>query len=245
MGKVIAVWGSPGSGKSTVASTLAYTLAGKSKNVILIDTAMSAPQQSVWFPYYDGDYTSSLSSLMAEDNISTGTVSKRISTLSDKLGVLGFVKGEAPINLNRGQRLDKIKETYRVCLELADFVVIDCSSNILDNIYTIVALEQADRVVRVISPDFKGISFVQSNMQLISDTKFCAANHIVISNNVKSYHNVAQIEGVIGDFKTCLPHCIDLEVRNITGELFKPFSGRELSEYKQMLFAVMGVNFEK
>lgn len=241
MGKIIAVWGSPGSGKSTVAGSLAYLLATSGKNVILIDTSTQAPQKSIWFPYCDGDFTSSLNSLMSADSITPAFMTKHISTLSSNLGVLGFVKGETPLSLTKAQRLDKIKDVYKVCCDLADYVIVDCASNILDNIYSVVALEQAIRVLRIVSPDLKGATWTMGNLQLISDRKFTAANHIVISNNVKSYYNVPQIEAVIGDYKTCLPYCVDIEMRNITGELFKPFNTKDLVEYKDMLLAALGV----
>lgn len=41
--QVLAVWGSPGSGKTTVAVKLAKYLAGKKKNVILLLCDMTAP----------------------------------------------------------------------------------------------------------------------------------------------------------------------------------------------------------
>ena len=41
--QVLAVWGSPGSGKSTVAVKLAKYLAGKKRNVILLTCDMTAP----------------------------------------------------------------------------------------------------------------------------------------------------------------------------------------------------------
>lgn len=42
-GGVLAVWGSPGSGKTTVAARIAKHLAGKRKNTILLLCDMSAP----------------------------------------------------------------------------------------------------------------------------------------------------------------------------------------------------------
>lgn len=45
--QVLAVWGSPGSGKSTVAVKLAKYLAGKKRNVILLTCDMTAPMPPV------------------------------------------------------------------------------------------------------------------------------------------------------------------------------------------------------
>lgn len=239
MSKIIAVWGNSRCGKSTIAALLANKLA-TSKNVILIDTNTSTPQLNVWFPYFAGEFNKSLSSLMIEDNITKETVSRRIQTLSQNLGVLGFMRGEAAINLSKGQRLDKIKDMYKVCLELADYVVVDCTTSILDNVYTILALELADRVLRVVTPDHKGISFIQSNVQLLSDTKFKSANHIVVANGVKTYHNMQTIDNVIGKISATLPYCVDIEVRNIVGELFKPIKGREMSDYVKLLSDIVG-----
>ena len=49
-GGVLAVWGSPGSGKTTVAARIAKHLAGKHKNTILLLCDMSAPCCLVFVP---------------------------------------------------------------------------------------------------------------------------------------------------------------------------------------------------
>ena len=62
---VLAVWGSPGSGKSTVATKLAKHLADKKKNVVLLLCDMTAPMLPCICPPSDLENNHSFGSILA------------------------------------------------------------------------------------------------------------------------------------------------------------------------------------
>lgn len=241
MSKLIAVWGSSGAGKSTVAGLLSLFLSKQKKNVILIDTCISTPQLSVWRPYEEIPYSRSINSLMREDNLSLEAFSHRLILINDYLSILGFVRGETAIGSRSNQREDKIMQIIEYASSMTDYVIIDCNTNFLDDIYTIKALELADTVLRVISPDIKGTIFEQSSLSMLSNPKFRATEHIRIGGCCKSFHSVSLIEGIIGKFDILLPYCEDIELMGVLGKLLEPFSSKAYGEYKARLLDAVAV----
>ena len=73
-GGVLAVWGSPGSGKTTVAARIAKHLAGKRKNTILLLCDMSAPMLPCICPPRDLENKGSLGSVLAAAHVSDSLI---------------------------------------------------------------------------------------------------------------------------------------------------------------------------
>lgn len=243
MSKVIAVWGNAGAGKSTISALLAYQLSTQGKNVVLIDTNLNTPQTNIWLPKSSGDFNRSLSSLMNEDYITKETVCQRMFMINSNLSILGFVRGESAITLNKNQRTDKIDEILEVLDSISDYIIVDCSTHILDNAITIKALELAYRTFRILSPNFKGCVFTQSNLQLLSNNKFRVGEHIVLYNNVCSYHNTKIYEEVTGKALAHLPHCPDIDIKNCNGQIFTTAVSKSAKEYMRML--MLAVEMQK
>lgn len=95
-GGVLAVWGSPGSGKTTVAVRLAKYLADKRRNVILLLCDMTAPMLPCICPAADLECERSLGSVLAAAHVSENLVKNNLVT-HKRLGyltMLGMLKGE-------------------------------------------------------------------------------------------------------------------------------------------------------
>ena len=95
-GGVLAVWGSPGSGKTTVAVRLAKYLADKRRNVILLLCDMTAPMLPCICPVSDLECERSLGSVLAAAHVSENLVKNNLVT-HKRLGyltMLGMLKGE-------------------------------------------------------------------------------------------------------------------------------------------------------
>lgn len=78
--QVLAVWGSPGSGKSTVAVKLAKYLAGKKRNVILLTCDMTAPMLPCICPPADLEGEHSLGSVLAAAQVTQSLVRHNLIT---------------------------------------------------------------------------------------------------------------------------------------------------------------------
>ena len=79
-GGVLAVWGSPGSGKTTVAVRLAKYLADKRRNVILLLCDMTAPMLPCICPAADLECERSLGSVLAAAHVSENLVKNNLVT---------------------------------------------------------------------------------------------------------------------------------------------------------------------
>lgn len=88
-GGVLAVWGSPGSGKTTVAVRLAKYLADKRRNVILLLCDMTAPILPCICPAADLECERSLGSVLAAAHVSENLVKNNLVT-HKRLGYLEF-----------------------------------------------------------------------------------------------------------------------------------------------------------
>ena len=95
-GGILAVWGSPGSGKTTVAVKLAQYLAAKKQNVALVLCDMTAPMLPCICPPDQLDGEHSLGSVLAAAHVTEPLVKHNLVTLkkNSHLTLLGMKKGE-------------------------------------------------------------------------------------------------------------------------------------------------------
>ena len=91
--QVLAVWGSPGSGKTTVAVKLAKYLAGRKKNVILLLCDMTAPMLPCICPPGELECEHSLGSVLAGARVSESLVKHNLIT-HKKNGCLTFLHNQ-------------------------------------------------------------------------------------------------------------------------------------------------------
>ena len=95
-GGVLAVWGSPSSGKTTVSVKLADYLARKKKNVLLIFADMTAPPLPCICAAGDLEGEKSLGSILAATHVTENLIKKNCMFYrkNDYLSMIGMLKGE-------------------------------------------------------------------------------------------------------------------------------------------------------
>ena len=139
------MWGSPGSGKTTVAVRLAKYLADKRRNVILLLCDMTAPMLPCICPAADLECERSLGSVLAAAHVSENLVKNNLVT-HKRLGyltMLGMLKGENEYTYPPYNEV-QARELIDCLREIAPYVVIDCGSYIANDILSAVALMEAD-----------------------------------------------------------------------------------------------------
>lgn len=138
-GGVLAVWGSPGSGKTTVAARIAKHLAGKRKNTILLLCDMSAPMLPCICPPRDLENKGSLGSVLAAAHVSDSLIKNNLTTHKrlDYLSILGLVKGESEYTYPPYSDV-QARELIDGLRNIAPYVVIDCGSYIANDILSAV-----------------------------------------------------------------------------------------------------------
>jgi len=167
-GGVLAVWGSPGSGKSTVAVKLAKYLADKRKNVVLVMCDMTAPMIPCICPPSDLECEKnskrpygSLGSILSATHVTEPLVKYNMITHKKMsyLTMIGMLKGENEYTYASYSKV-QAEEFIESLRKIAPFVIVDCGSYIANDILSAVTLLECDSVLRLANCDLKSISYL-------------------------------------------------------------------------------------
>lgn len=233
--KVIAVWGNPNSGKTSHAIKLAVDLSKMKKNVVIIFCDQVSPTLSSVLPFVDTKYRS-LGNLLSSPQITQESILEN-SILVDKnkyLSVLGYSHGENERTYAKYSK-ERVVDLFILLKHLSDYVVIDCSSFIYNDILSRTGLELSDKVVRLITPDLKAISFYDSCLPMITERKYNLQNHIKVISNIKSMMPKDHVANRFGGVKLELPFITEIETQNFEGELFSQLSEKNSDEYQNLI----------
>lgn len=230
---IVALWGSGGSGKSSLSVQIALALSRKKRNVILIDTNFVVPHCCIWFPDISTSQLQSLSSILESEITPEGLASK-IYLVNRRLGVLGYTKGELSMN-SIIQRYDTAASLLHTAAALADYVIVDCQTNITQDHLTFTALEMTGYKIITCTPDLRGISFWLSNVPMLADSKYRMESAVHVLNKVRTTSPIDSIERVTGHINFALPFDIRVEKALCEGESGK-LSGYDMSKPYSRVF---------
>lgn len=141
-GGVLAVWGSPGSGKTIVATKIAKYLADKKKNVVLVLCDMTAPMLPCICASSDLECEKSLGSILAATHVSEPLVKHNMITHKklSYLTIIGMLKGENEYTYPPYSEV-QAQELIKSLRDIAPFIIIDCGSYIANDILAAVCSE--------------------------------------------------------------------------------------------------------
>ena len=145
-GGVLAVWGSPSSGKTTVSVKLADYLARKRKNVLLIFADMTAPPLPCICAAGDLEGEKSLGSILAATHVTENLIKKNCMFYrkNDYLSMVGMLKGENVFTYPPYDHTQAV-ELIEQAREVAPFVIIDCGSTIASDVLSAGGLMEGGR----------------------------------------------------------------------------------------------------
>lgn len=232
--QVLAVWGSPGSGKTTVSVKLAKYLADKRRNVALLLCDMTTPMLPCICPSSDLECERSLGSILAATHI-TDTLIKQNCVTHKKMNhllLIGMLKGENVFTYPPyGPEL--ATELIDHLRNIAPYVIIDCGSTIATDILSAVALMEADSVLRLVNCDLKSISYLSSQLPLLRDNKWDADKQYKVASNIKPQEASGHIEQVLGSVVFKIPHSAELESQSLSGDLFRDLALKESRDFRK------------
>ena len=233
-GGILAVWGSPGCGKTVTATKIAKHLAAQKKNTVLLLCDMTAPMMPCICPPSELEVDKSLGSIFAAQHISVNLIKHNLTTLKrlPHLTMLGLRKKEneytyAPCTKQQAEEL------IRGLREIAPYVVIDCSSYIANDILSAVALMEADSVLRLANADLKSISYLSSQLPLLKDAKWDTDKQYKIAANVKPQQAGEQIGQALGNVAFTLSHSEELEAQFLAGILLSDLTMKESRGFRK------------
>lgn len=157
MGKVITVWGSPGSGKSMFCCILAKALTRDKRKAIIINADMNVPMLPVWLPEQIIQTNTSIGQVLSSVEIDTSLVASHVTVLKNYpfIGMMGYAAGENPLSYPE-VKYTMVLQLIHAAAKLVDFVILDCSTS-MTNVFTPAAIEAGDVVIRILTPDLKGM----------------------------------------------------------------------------------------
>jgi len=225
MGKTIAVWGTPCSGKTVLSLKLAQTIyetnKGKS-SVIVVFTDAVTPTLPVVFPNYDDNELFSLGTVLSKPDITSDVIFANMVGIKGRMnfGVLGYRIGENKFSFpeyNSG----KANEFFGVLCGLADYTIVDCSSYLKTSVISDVALKNADGMIYLFSPDIKCLSFTLSQMPIIKSAGYISGGMIKVMNVAAGEMAMptAAIRTYIGETEYTLPFSGEIARQYVEGTL--------------------------
>ncbi|MDD2282726.1 ParA family protein [Oscillibacter ruminantium] len=224
-GGILAVWGSPGSGKTVTAVKIAKHLANRKKNVVLLLCDATAPMLPCIFPPSELECEHSLGSILAATHVTEALIKHNLVTLKKNsyLTILGMKKGENEYTYPPYEQI-QAQELLDGLREIAPFAVVDCGSYIANDILSAVALMEADSVLRLANADLKSVSYLSSQLPLLRDSKWDADKQYKVASNVKPQQAGEQIGQALGSVAFTLTHSQELEEQYLAGNLLADLS---------------------
>ncbi|WP_300913438.1 hypothetical protein [Faecalibaculum rodentium] len=194
--------------------------AGREK-ALIINADSSTPMLPVWMPERILEVSASIGNVLTGLEINTALVAERVTILKEYpfIGVMGYAAGENPFSYPE-LKYDRIKLFLAEAAKLVDYVILDCSSNML-NFFTPTAIEAADVTVRILTPDLRGLNYLRAHKPLLTDDKFHYDSHLTFAGLARPFHAIDEMDHLIGGFDGLLPYAKEIERCGTSGQMFK------------------------
>ena len=231
---VLAVWGSPASGKTVVATKIAKYLSDKKKNVVLLLCDMTCPMLPCICPPSDLENDRSLGSILAAPHVNEALVKYHMVThkKNEYLTVLGLQKGENEYTYTPFSDI-QAKELIASLRKIAPYVVIDCSSYIANDILSAVSLLESDYILRLANCDLKSVSYLSSQLPILKNAGLDFDKQYKCLSNIKSNQGVAQIDTGMGIFTFKLPYSAEVEQQYLEGNLLSELNLKSSKAFRK------------
>ncbi|WDV44073.1 ParA family protein [Clostridiaceae bacterium M8S5] len=238
MSKIITIWGSPNSGKTTLAVKIASMLS-KNNNVIILSTDIIAPPIGTILPYTK-EQNKSLGKLLEMVTLTQEDIFKNLITLKDNKNIafLGYRQGEN-YKTYAEYTIDRANELIVNLSHIADYLIIDSSSIIQLDMLSQASLKLADEVIRLCGSDLKAISYYKSIFPILSDKSYNLSNHIKILAKIEDIEPKSITSNHYGDIFCDLPYTKEIQTQYIEGLLLNKLVEKQSLKYNESLDKLM------
>lgn len=230
--KILTIIGSPGSGKTTTAVKLARTLAARRKNVIVVLCDPFTPSIPALLPAGIA-HNISLGYLLTAPSVTQTDILNACVPMpsSEYISLLGYRVSESLMNYPKVTR-DKALELFISLRYLADYIIIDSSTIFEADPASFVAIEIADKVLKMGTANLKGISWFQTHTPMLADSRYRKERHLMAIGNLKVGQDWEAVTGQYGGIDYILPYIAELEQQDNEMSLFEPMFAPESSLYQ-------------
>ena len=232
--KIIAVWGSPNSGKTTFATKLATTIYDNYQaTVAVLYCDLEAPSLPVLFPNEKAEDLGSVGVPLSKTEVEVEDILQNAITLKKRgnLIFLGYRTGENKYTFPKFGKA-KAEALIELICEHTDYLIIDCTSNLENNVLSATGIEMADQIIRLASPDLKSISYYLSQLPVYADSRFKLNEHIQGLNtpNEDVYMPIEEAKSHLNDVRFTVPYCSMLKIQTQSGALFEPTTDKQFEK---------------
>jgi MinD-like ATPase involved in chromosome partitioning or flagellar assembly len=236
-GKIIAVWGSSNSGKTTTAAKLAVKLASMKKDVLIVLTDITAPDINVVLPFEKE--VCSMGDIWSTPDCNVDSIyNSCMVTNWDNICILGYKTGENVFSYPEYTK-ESIISTFLFLKGLVDYVIVDCISSFAYNVLSTVALEIADEVIRLGEATPKSFAFFHSNLSLLTDSRYRVSRHIKVLSKAKDYYAKEAAVNIMGGIDAELPYVEEIEYQMLTGDLLVDETQKSRKDYNSGIEAII------
>lgn len=221
MGKVITVWGSPGAGKSMFCCILAKALTRDKRKAIIINAEISVPMLPVWLPEQVIQTDASIGQVLSSVEIDTTLVASHVTVLKNYpfIGLMGYCAGENPLSYPEVP-YSMVQQLVNAAARLVDYVILDCSAS-MTNVFTPAAIESGDLIVRILTPDLKGVNYLKAHQPLLVGSRFRYGEHLTFAGMARPFHALDEMGYLVGGFDGLLPYGKEIDRCATEGGMFK------------------------
>lgn len=236
--QILAIWGSPSSGKTLISTKFANMLSKKKKDVVLVFCDPFVPVIPVIFSDLETK-GKSLGNVLSAAEIAQEKIYANCLTLKNNsyLTFLGYQRGENIFTYPASTKSSAAEFLIQL-RHIADYVILDCSSYISEDILSATILENADVVMRLGSCDLKGVSYFSSQLPYLSEGRFNQDKHIKVLSNFKSSQPKNEINECYGGVTYELPYVLELEEQYHTGRILDGAVTKEGKKFEKALAAI-------
>lgn len=237
--QILAVWGSPSSGKTVTTIKLAMELAQKKKNVVIVMSDALSPSISTILPYNKAT-DKSLGNLLSQPSISQESILQNCITITKNpyISLIGYRKGDN-IYTYPSYSKERAVDLLVLLRHVADYVIVDCSSMLAVDAFSAISLEVADAVLRLGACDLKSLAYFCSYLPLLEDKKYNPSRHKKVLSNVKPHQDGGEYYNAYGGTEFTLPYVESIEKQYLSATLLEELPGKDSKKYQSELKGII------
>ena len=241
MAKMIAFYGSPGSGKTSISLKAAVELycATKDERILFLSPDLNVPSIGLLFPNYSPEEVRTISDLLDKTEIKEENLYSSIVTVKSMkdFGCLGFKSGDSSLSFPQPDK-GKLNELFSALSDNAEYIFVDCSNDSRDFLSR-KALSVADIVIRTLTPDLKGMAWLSSHKSTGGRTEKENFFNIVCVTDNDLYNPTEEICTKLNSILAVMPYSKSLKQQMLDGRMYERLNDKAYNKkIKTILSAI-------